>query len=70
MVTRTFNLVTSNGRGLTKTIKLEKLSKDILKYKIDICCIQETKINKGCDVDVLGSRLVCIPSESAHYGNR
>ena len=40
-----------------------------MKYKVDICCLQETKIKNGVDKDVKGNRLICLQSESKHYGN-
>ena len=39
------------------------------KYKIDVCCLQETKISKSLDVDVKACRLVCLPSNTLQYGN-
>ena len=40
-----------------------------MKYNIDICGLQETKIPNGLDEDIQGNRLICFKSECEHYGN-
>ena len=61
---------TFNVRGLRNHVKQEALSRDIGKYKIDICCLQETKIAKNFDKTTPdGNRLITIPSNSQHYDN-
>ena len=65
-----FSGATFNVRGLTNHVKQEALSKDIDKYKIDIRCLQETKITEHFDKTAPhGNRLITIPSNSQHYGN-
>ena len=39
-------------RGPTKTEKQEQLARDIDVYNLDVCCLQETKITDGLDVDI------------------
>ena len=34
---------------------------------VDVCCLQETKIKKGIDINVKNNRLICFPSEKSHY---
>ena len=43
---------TFNVRGLNDENKQDLLSKDIEKYKLDICCLQETKLQKSFDQDI------------------
>ena len=65
-----FTLGTFNVRGLTKGYKQESLSRDIDKYEIDICCIQETKITEDSDITMEnGNRLITIRSDTKEYGN-
>ena len=44
---RTHNLKfsTLNCRGLTNIIKQNNLMQDLTRLKLDLCCLQETKIN-------------------------
>ena len=58
---KTINIATFNVRGLTMKSKQERLISDIKKYKIDVCCLQETKIAKSLDIDVKECRLMCLP---------
>ena len=41
----------------------------MIKYKLDICCLQETKITNGVDTNINDHRLICIPTDCKHYGN-
>ena len=70
---KNFTVGTFNVRGLTKTTKQQQLARDVTNYKLDVCCLQETKIKNGIDVNVLGidkhHKLISLPSESQHYGN-
>ena len=43
---------TFNVRGLAKEEKQERLAQDIDNYKIDVCCLQETKIKDGRDITI------------------
>ena len=69
MKSKKFNIGTFNVRGLTSDIKKESLNQDIEKLNVDVCCLQETKIKKGIDINVKNNRLICFPSEKSHYGN-
>ena len=61
-------VATFNVRGLTKDYKKENLATDVERYKVDICCLQETKISNGCDKEIKGHQIICLPSNNAHYG--
>ena len=63
---RTFNV-----RGLAKEEKQELLAQDIDNYKIDVCCLQETKIKDGRDITIgeKQHKLIALPSDNRHYGN-
>ena len=63
-----FKLGTFNVRGLSSEIKKNQLSKDIKRYGVDICCLQETKIRAGIDTLVRKDRLICLPSDVKQYG--
>ena len=63
------NLATFNVRGLRKESKRNNLADDLEKYKLDVCCLQETKLHEGLDRNVNNNRLICLPSESAQYGS-
>ena len=64
-----FKLATFNVRGLTKRVKQEQLSRDMKKYKIDIACLQETKITDSLNININNYRLVCTETNTQHYGN-
>ncbi len=40
-----------NVRGLTDPNKQHHLTKDLARYKIDICCLQETKVSELSDTN-------------------
>ena len=63
------NFSTLNVRGLSTEVKQNTLVKDLVDYKIDICCIQEAKIKEGVDKNIDIYRLIVLPSENTHYGN-
>ena len=65
-----FSVATFNARRLKYHVKQEALTRDIDKYKIDICCLQETKITEHFDKTTLhGNKLITKPSNGQHYGN-
>ena len=64
-----FNLATFNVRDLRQEFKRKSLVEDLEKYKLDVCCLQETKIHEGLDININSNRFICLPSESVHYGN-
>ncbi len=53
-----FNFATFNVRGLTTKIKKEALERDLAKFKIDLCALQETKSTKELDEQIGGYRLI------------
>ena len=65
---RTFKLGTFNVRGLTQGFKQEQLSRDMFKYKLDVLCIQETKMKELLNIDIDGNRLLIMNSNSIHHG--
>ena len=42
---------------------------DMVKYGIDVCCLQETKVKLGIDKQVNKHRLISLKTEKQHYGN-
>ena len=62
---------TFNVRGLAKEEKQELLAQDIDNYKINVCCLQETKIKDGRDITIgeKQHKLIALPSDNRHYGN-
>ena len=58
-----------NVRGLNSNLRKELLNEDLIKYDLDIICLQETKIQNGTDINIGNSRLICFESDSRHYGN-
>lgn len=62
-----FSVATFNVRGLTNCVNQEALSRDIDKYKLDICCLQETKITEHFDKTTPhGNSLITISSNGQH----
>ena len=53
-----FTIGTFNVRGLNCDVKNHQLVQDLVDYKLDILCVQESKIQDGCDVNILGHSLV------------
>ena len=66
-----FSIATFNVRGLTQEYKQEQLSRDITNYNIDICSIQELKIDNSTDTVINNdNRLICFPTgENKSHGN-
>ena len=66
----TFIIGSFNVTGIAKTEK-QQLAKVIDPYNLDVCCLQETKIKDGLDVDIGVKRhkLVSLQSVSPHYGS-
>ena len=64
-----FSTANISVRGLTNHTKQEEFY-DIDKYKIDTCCLQETKISEHLNKTTThGNRLIAIPSNSQYYSN-
>ena len=64
-----FSLATFNVRGLSKENKQNQLARDIEKYNVDICCLQEVKIKEVVDKNVGNCRLITVGAEMKDYGN-
>ena len=65
---KTLSVATFNVRGLVEDLKKDCLGTDVVRYKVDVVCLQETKIKKGCDKTVNNSLLTCFPTSEAAYG--
>jgi len=39
-----------------------------MKYKLDVICIQETKIKELLNIDIEGNRLICLETNTPHHG--
>ena len=63
-----FKVGTFNVRGLTSNIRREYLVKDLEQYKLDIVCLQETKIKDDLDMNIDHSRLINYKPSCVHYG--
>ena len=63
------NIGTFNVRGLSKQHKQEQLSEELNKYKLDVICIQETKVQISASCEIGDNRLILFESQSQHYGN-
>ena len=50
-------------------MKNHNLVQDLVDYKLDILCVQESKIQDGCDVNILGHTVLLFESDCRHYGN-
>ena len=64
-----FTLGSFNVRGITKEFKQKQLAMDMMKYGVDVCCLQEMKIEEGIDKQVDKYRLISLKPENKHYGN-
>ena len=67
------NIGTFNVRGIMDSVKQYQLSKDMSKYNVDICALQECKIKEGIDTRVGNvedeCRLITFKSVQKAYGN-
>ena len=61
---KVFKLGTFNVRGLSKDVKQTQLSNDMTKYKMDVMCIQETKMKELINKDIGKNRLLCTEAET------
>ena len=52
-----FSVGTFNVRGLTDETKKEQLARDVSRYDVDVCALQETKIKEAGEVCVNGKIL-------------
>ncbi len=67
--TKMFKLGSFNVRGLTQRVKQEQLCRDMQKYGVDVACIQETKMTESTNTNINKYRLICMDSNTQHYGN-
>ena len=66
---RKFSVGTFNVRGLVDDLKKEQLARDVEKYGVDVCALQETKIKDAGEAYVNGNTLITFETKSKHYGN-
>ena len=59
---------TFNVRGLCDETKRKELATDMNDRKIDVMCLQETKMKDGCRESINGNELTCFPSKEVAYG--
>ena len=62
------NIGTWNVRGINSNLSKQRLEEDLNKYKLDVICIQESKIKEGIEININRSRLICFETECRHYG--
>jgi len=63
-----FSVGSFNVRGLGSDFKKGQLAEDLRRYKVQICTLQETKLQDGLDDVFNDYRVLCLPSTSRHYG--
>ena len=63
-----FSIGTFNIRGLNEQTKKAELCRDFERYGVDIGCLQETKVKKGCSEVVNGFDIDCFPTTVDSYG--
>ena len=63
------SVATFSVRGLSDKVKQFNLSKELRSYKVDVCCIQETKIKQGCNETSNDYCLICLKTNQKDYGN-
>ena len=64
----TFKIGTFNVRTPQSETKKQQLADDITNYRLDVLCLQETKICKGVDYNLKSGRSIAFPSTSRFYG--
>ena len=63
-----FSTGSFNVRGIVDELKQAALANDMVKYGVDVCSIQETKVTDYTDTNINGHRIVCLPAKVKHYG--
>ena len=63
-----FRVATFNVRGLNDENKRNSLRKDIDRYGVDVCCLQETKLKAGIEESIDGVELCSFPTTQEAYG--
>ena len=66
---KTLTLATFNVRGLTKPRKQHQLIRDVTRHRIDVCAIQETKVEQLSDTYLNNHKVIFFETKSPHYGN-
>ena len=61
-------LATFNVRGLATPAKQAQLAQDLGRYKVDIMCLQETKVSELMDSRINNTRLLLFPGQCRNYG--
>ena len=61
-------LATFNAHGLSARYKQECFAKDMMRRQIDVCCVQETKIDKDLDIMLGKYKLINFPPTCRAYG--
>ena len=69
MAMKYLSVATFSVRGLSDKVKQFNLSKELRSYKVDVCCIQETKIKQGCNETSNDYCLICLKTNQKDYGN-
>ena len=58
-----------NVRGLTEDMKKKQLVRDVNQYGVDVCVLQESKIENAGVHRVNGSIIITFDSRNKHSGN-
>ena len=58
-----------NVRGFTEDTKKEQLVRDVHQYGVNVCALQETKIENAGIHRVNESMIITFDSRNKHYGN-
>ena len=66
---KTLTLATFNVRGLAKPHKQQQLIRNVTRYKIDVCAIQEAKVQQLSDTSLDNHGVIFFETKSPHYGN-
>eukprot|EP00117_Sycon_ciliatum_P034259 scpid33864/ scgid26189/ Craniofacial development protein 2; p97 bucentaur protein len=65
---RPFAVGSFNVRGLNSNFRQDALRRDLKSYRIDLCCLQETKLTGSLDTEKDGYRLIALAPQCRHYG--
>ena len=66
---KTPTLATFNVHGLTKPHKQQEPIRDVTRYRIDVCVIQETKVQQLSDTSLDNHRVIFFEAKSPHNGS-
>ena len=65
---RPFAVGSFNVRGLNSNFRQDALRRDLKSYRIDLCCLQETKLTGSLDTEKDVYRLIALAPQCRHYG--